>query len=59
MWQPYIESATALFDYYYYYYIDDKEIGRISGIFRAAEMDFHLLAKPRNVSVDLKYSLFV
>ena len=53
MLQPYVESATALSDYY----VDDEEISRISCFCRAAEMDFHHLARPRNVSVDLKYDV--
>ena len=30
---------------------------RITGFCRVAEMDFHHLAGPRNVSVDLKYDV--
>ena len=33
--------------------IDDEEIARIAGFCQAAEMDFHHLARPRNVSIDL------
>ena len=36
---------------------DWKQIARISGFYRSAEMDFHHLAGPRNVSVDLKYDV--
>ena len=50
MLQPYIESATSLFDNY----IDDEEITRVSRFCRSAEMDFQHLVGPRNVSVDLK-----
>ena len=32
-----------------------KQIARISRFCRSAERDFHLLAGPRNVSIDLKY----
>ena len=39
------------------YYIDDEEIATISGFCQAAEMDSHHLARPRNVSVDLKYDV--
>ena len=52
MLQPYIESATTLSDY-----IDDEEIARISEFCRSAETDFHRLARPRYVSVDLKYDI--
>ena len=45
MLQLYIESA-ALSDY-----VDEEEIARISGFCQAAEIDFHRLARPRNVSV--------
>ena len=45
MLQPYIESATALSD------INDEEMVYC----RSAEMDFHRLAGPRNVSVNLNY----
>ena len=38
----------------YYYYIDDEELTRIFRYSRSAEMNFHRLAGPRNVSVDLK-----
>ena len=46
--QPYIESATALSD------IDDEEIARKFGFCQVVEMNFHCLARPKNVSVDLK-----
>ena len=49
-------STTTLSDYFYYYF-DDEEIAIISGFCQAAEMDFHYLARPRNVSVDLKYDV--
>ena len=52
MCHPYIEGATASSDV-----IDDEEIARISGFYRAAEMDFQRLAGLRNVSVDLKYDV--
>ena len=48
MLQPYIESATALYD------VDDEEIASIPGFCRVAEMDFHCLTRSRNVNVDLK-----
>ena len=48
MCQPYIESATAISD------IDDEEIARIC---RAAKINFHRLARTRNMSVDLKYDV--
>ena len=51
--QPYIKSATALYEYY----IDDEEIARISGLCQAAERHFQSLGGPRNVSVDLKYDV--
>ena len=51
MCHPYLESATALSD------IDDEEVARFSGFCLAAEMDFHCLARPTNVSVDLKYDI--
>ena len=38
-------------------YYDDEAIARISGFCRSAEMNFHHLAEPRNVSVDLKYNV--
>ena len=37
--------------------IDDEEIARISGNCQSEEMDFHHLAGPQNVSVDLKYDV--
>ena len=47
-----------------FYYTDDEEIARIFSFcypvemdFHSVEMDFHRLARPRNVSVDLKYDL--
>ena len=46
MCHPYIESA-----------IDVEEIAIISGFCQAAEMDFHHLARPKNVSVNLKYDV--
>ena len=46
--QPYTESATALSD------IDDEEIVRKFGFCQVAEINFHRLARPKNVSVDLK-----
>ena len=51
MCHPNIESATVLSD------VDDEEITRISFFCWAAEMDFHHLARLRNVSVDLKYDV--
>ena len=45
-------NPTSLSDY-----INDEEIARISGFCQVAEMDFHHLARPRNVSVDLKYDV--
>ena len=47
MCYPYIESAITLSDY-------NEEIARISRFCRVAEIDFHHLARPTNVSVDLK-----
>ena len=35
--------------YFYYFIINDEEI--------VVEMDFHHLARPRNMSVDLKYDV--
>ena len=37
--------------------IDDEEIARISFFCRVAEMYFHHLAGPINVSVDFKYDV--
>ena len=37
--------------------IDDEEIARISVFCRTAEMDFYYFARPRNMSVDLKYDV--
>ena len=51
MLQPYIESATALSD------IDGKEITRTSLFCWVAEKDFHHLARPRNITLDLKYDV--
>ena len=40
------------------YYIDDEEIATISSWFLSgSEMDSHHIARPRNVSVDLKYDV--
>ena len=36
---------------------DYEKIARITSFCRAAEMYFHRLAGPRNVSVDLKYDV--
>ena len=36
---------------------DDEQIARISRFCRLTEMDFHLIAGLRNVSVDLKYDV--
>ena len=47
----YIESVTALSD------IEDEEIAKTSGFCQSAEMDLHHLARPRSVSVDLKYDV--
>ena len=51
MCHPNIECATALSEY------NMMKKTRISGFCRSAEMDFHCLAGPRNVSVDLKYDV--
>ena len=53
--EPYVESATALAGY-------DEEIERKFPFFffgggGGAKMDFHHLAKPKNVSVDSKYDV--
>ena len=46
MYHPYIESAT------------NEEPQEFPGFFcQSAEMDFHRLARPRNVGVDLKYDV--
>ena len=49
--EPYVESATALTGY-------DEEIERKFQVFflggGGCNMDFHHLAKPKNVSVDSK-----
>ena len=42
-----------------YYYIDDEEIASTSCFCWSAEIDFQHLARPRNVSVDLKYDVLV
>ena len=39
------------------YDIDDEEIARIFGFCQLAEIDFHHLAGPRNVSIVLKYEV--
>ena len=48
--QLYIESVTAFSDI-------DEEIARISGFCWSAEKESHRLARPRNVSTDLKYDV--
>ena len=47
VWHPYIEHSL----------IDDEEIARTSGFCRLAEIYFHHLSGPRNVTVDLKYDV--
>ena len=50
MCQPYIENATAISDYV-------EESQEFCRFCRAAERHFQRLARPINVSVDLKYDV--
>ena len=54
MCHPYIEIAPTLSNYYS---IDDEEIARISSFCWSAEIEFHHLDGPKNLTFDLKYDV--